>query len=69
MTVPLPAEFGAWYPRFNTFNGLKPWICFMADMRDLLELRLKNYAAQVVWRAYGPTHFGGPTGTDTGTRP
>ncbi|CAK0787972.1 hypothetical protein CVIRNUC_011194 [Coccomyxa viridis] len=58
-------EFGAWYPRFNTFKGQEPWMNFLADMRDLFELRLRKYHAQVLWRAYGPTHFGGPTGSYT----
>ena len=26
---------------------------FLADMRDLFELRLRKYHAQVLWRAYG----------------
>ena len=26
---------------------------FLADMRDLFELRLRQYHAQVLWRAYG----------------
>ena len=63
-----PAEFGAWYPRFNTFQMGTPWVRYVNDVQELFAQRLRNYKALVLWRAYGPTHFGGPTGTYTGAR-
>ena len=56
------AEFGAWYPRFNNWNMHRPWDRFKNDMTELFDKRLKSTEARVLWRAYGPTHFGGPTG-------
>ena len=44
-----------------------PWERYKKDVRELLDMRLRAYSANVLWRAYGPTHFGGPTGTFTGT--
>ncbi|KAK9916493.1 hypothetical protein WJX75_003317 [Coccomyxa subellipsoidea] len=58
-------EFGAWYPRFNTFQMGTPWARYVNDVQELFAQRLRNYKALVLWRAYGPTHFGGPTGTYT----
>ena len=34
---------------------------FLADMRDLFELRLRDYHAQVLWRAYGCAYSGIPS--------
>ena len=64
-----PAEFGAWYPRFSTWDMHVPWDRYKKDVRELLDMRLRAYSANVLWRAYGPTHFGGPTGTFTGMHP
>jgi hypothetical protein len=47
----------------------KPWERYQKDMYDLLDKRLRSMNTNVLWRAYGPTHFGGPTGTFTGARP
>ncbi len=60
------AEFGAWYPRFNSYQMLRPWTRYVNDVQELFSLRLTQTPALVLWRAYGPTHFGGPTGTYTG---
>ena len=56
------AEFGAWYPRFNNWNMHKPWDRFRNDVLELFDKRLRSTEAKVLWRAYGPTHFGGSTG-------
>ena len=56
------AEFGAWYPRFNNWNMHKPWDRFKNNFLQLFDSRLRNTKAKVLWRAYGPTHFGGTTG-------
>jgi hypothetical protein len=45
-----------------------PWARYVNDVQELFAQRLRNYKALVLWRAYGPTHFGGPTGTYTGAR-
>ncbi|CAL8467294.1 g6831 [Coccomyxa elongata] len=58
-------EFGAWYPRFNSFQMLSPWTRYLNDVQELFSKRLTQTPALVLWRAYGPTHFGGPTGTYT----
>lgn len=60
------SEFGAWYPRFNIWTMHRPWERYRRDIWDLFDLRLRHTSARVLWRAYGPTHFGGPTGTFTG---
>ena len=60
--APAHAEFGAWYPRFNNWNMHKPWDRYKADLLELFDKRLRNTEAMVLWRAYGPTHFGGSTG-------
>lgn len=60
------AEFGAWYPRFSVWNLGRPWDRYKIDIQELFDQRLRKYKAHVLWRAYGPTHFGGPTGTYTG---
>lgn len=63
------AEFGAWYARFN-FNGRhvhKPWVRYQRDMYELFTKRLAVHPSPVLWRSYGPSHFGGMTGTYTGT--
>ena len=54
------AEFGAWYPRFSTWDMHVPWDRYKRDVNELLDMRLRAYSANVLWRAYGPTHFGGP---------
>ena len=46
-----------------------PWERYKKDVHELLDMRLRAYSANVLWRAYGPTHFGGPTGTFTGMHP
>ena len=56
------AEFGAWYPRFNNWNMHKPWDRYKVDVLELFAKRLRGTKARVLWRAYGPTHFGGSTG-------
>ena len=63
------AEFGAWYPRFAVWDMHKPWERYQKDMNLLLDQRLRAYSASVLWRAYGPTHFGTDTGTFTGESP
>lgn len=63
------AEFGAWYPRFAVWDMHTPWDRYQKDMYVLLDKRLRSYSANVLWRAYGPTHFGGPSGTFTGLHP
>ena len=45
---------------------LRPWTRYINDMQQLFSQRLAQMPALVLWRAYGPTHFGGPTGTYTG---
>ena len=40
----------------------KPWERYKVDTLELFDKRLRSTAARVLWRAYGPTHFGGPTG-------
>lgn len=65
---PTYAEFGAWYARFN-FNSRhvhKPWVRYQRDMHELFTKRLSTHPAAVLWRSYGPSHFGGMTGTYTG---
>ena len=60
------AEFGAWYPRYAVWDPHKPWDRYQKDMNVLLDLRLRSYTANVLWRAYGPTHFGTDLGAFTG---
>lgn len=67
--MPACAEFGAWYPRFNSYHMHTPWIRYQLDMAELFGQRLKMYPGLVLWRSYAPTHFGGPTGTYTGAGP
>lgn len=43
-----------------------PWTRYVNDVQELFSQRLVNHPSLVLWRAYGPTHFGGPTGTYTG---
>ncbi|CAK0786753.1 hypothetical protein CVIRNUC_009967 [Coccomyxa viridis] len=59
-------EFGAWYPRFSASEMHAPWARYKKDVLELLDMRLRAYSANVLWRGYGPTHFGGATGTFTG---
>ncbi len=63
------AEFGAWYPRFSASEMHAPWARYKKDVLELLDMRLRAYSANVLWRGYGPTHFGGATGTFTGALP
>lgn len=60
--VRVHAEFGAWYPRFNNWDMHRPWDRYKNDVLELFDKRLRNTEAKVLWRAYGPTHFGGSTG-------
>ena len=60
------AEFGAWYPRFAVWDMHTPWERYQKDMALLLDQRLRSYTANVLWRAYGPTHFGTDLGAFTG---
>ena len=60
------ADFGAWYPRFAVRDMQKPWDRYKTDMDALLDLRLRFYKTNVLWRAYGPTHFGTDLGAFTG---
>ena len=57
-SVMIYAEFGAWYPRFNMWTVRKPWDRYLADIWVLFEERLRHTDAKVLWRSYGPTHFG-----------
>jgi len=57
-SVTFYAEFGAWYPRFNMWTVRKPWDRYLADIWVLFEERLRHTDAKVLWRSYGPTHFG-----------
>lgn len=62
----LYVEFGAWYPRFANWDMYRPWERYQKDVYELLDQRLRQMTTNILWRSYGPTHFGGPTGTFTG---
>ncbi|CAL5222153.1 g4478 [Coccomyxa viridis] len=59
-------EFGAWYPRFAVWDMHTPWERYQKDVFELLDQRLRRCGANVLWRAYGPTHFGTDLGAFTG---
>ena len=44
-----------------------PGCATSGDMYELFTRRLSAHPATVLWRSYGPSHFGGMTGTYTGT--
>ncbi|CAL8467102.1 g6638 [Coccomyxa elongata] len=58
-------NFGAWYPRFVKQDGgvvvSSTYQRFERDMADLMRV-LRQTPAQVLWRSYAPTHFGGESG-------
>ena len=43
-----------------------PWERYQKDVFELLDQRLRRCGANVLWRAYGPTHFGTDLGAFTG---
>ena len=62
--MPACAEFGAWYPRFNSFHMHTPWVRYQLDMAELFSQRLQ--ACTRAWCSgevlCAPTHFGGLDG-------
>ncbi|CAL5226961.1 g9846 [Coccomyxa viridis] len=62
------AEFGAWYPSFDTATAIKSWTTFTTDMKQLFSERLRDLPATVLWRSYSPTHFGGELGSYKSTQ-